>query len=145
MLPASAGWEWCPFDPVVNVAGIDVNVVVSIPNGYQDLVSGPIEVQVATRAGVQRSVVSTDEGVNGYGEHVQFIDLPFLDQNEMLVSVQIPLGRGTVKGSPVPVQLTLNPAVGQPITVSGTTTRTWGKLKLQTACAGEAATAQFAA
>lgn len=44
VFPVQAGLIWCQGDPVVQLNGTNVQVVVSIPDTQQQLVTGPIEV-----------------------------------------------------------------------------------------------------
>ena len=72
--PASAGREWSATDPIVALNGTEVQVWVAIPVEYTNLVNGPIQVVVRTPSTVERSVVFTDAGPNGYGEAVHFLN-----------------------------------------------------------------------
>src|SRR5919199_3862202 len=75
VFPAQAGLVWCQGDPVVELNGTNVQIVVSILEDNGDLVTGPIQVDVATPKSVSRQMVFTDSGFNGYGEQVTFSDL----------------------------------------------------------------------
>lgn len=72
--PAAAGRAWCARDPIVNLGGHIVQVWVAIPNEYVDLVNGPIGVEFTIPAGMDRAVLFTDDGFNGHGEVVSFVD-----------------------------------------------------------------------
>lgn len=72
--PAQAGLGWCLSDPVVELNGTQVQILVALPDNLADAVSGPITVNVFTPARVDREVVFTDAGFNGYGEVVRFHD-----------------------------------------------------------------------
>src|SRR5688572_1744660 len=71
---ASAGKKWCRADPVLDIEGTRVQVLVGIPDAKQALVTGPIQIDVQTPPGAARQVVMTDAGFNGYGEVVTFSD-----------------------------------------------------------------------
>ncbi|HEX5165510.1 MAG TPA: hypothetical protein VFV93_08955, partial [Thermomicrobiales bacterium] len=58
------------------LAGHDVQVLVAIPAEYVHLVDGPIDVVFKTPSGMNRSVAFTDDGFNGFGETVSFVDNP---------------------------------------------------------------------
>jgi hypothetical protein len=107
--PAAAGRVWCAIDPVVSLNGTTVQVLVAVPDEYVALVNGPVAVDIRTPQGVNRSVISTDPGFNGYGEVVTFSDfpvrvsyvLPILTQ----ITVSVPLTSGDVTS--IPVQVTV--------------------------------------
>ncbi|CCF84899.1 hypothetical protein [Nitrolancea hollandica] len=120
VFPAQAGLIWCQGDPVVSLNGTEVQIVVSIPEDKQQLVTGPIEVDIATPNSVNREVISTDDGFNGYGETVSFSNLKtpaignlFITQ----ISAHIPVSSN---GSAIPVQMTITPSNGRTMTVRGT-------------------------
>lgn len=124
VFPAQAGLIWCQGDPVVSLDGTEVQIVLSIPEDKQDLVTGPIEVDIATPGSVSRELISTDSGFNGYGETVSFSELNmpkigglFLTQ----ISAHIPVSSNS---SAIPVRMTITPDNGRTITVSGTANRT---------------------
>src|SRR5687767_5827737 len=70
----SAGKQWCRADPVLEVEGTRIQVLVGIPAAQQALVNGPIAIDVQTPPGAARQVVMTDAGFNGHGEAVGFSD-----------------------------------------------------------------------
>jgi hypothetical protein len=107
--PALGGLQWCPRDPIVALNGQDVQIWVSIPEVYQDAVTGPIDVQVASPHGVTQEVVFTDEGFNGYGETVEFVQRGVVQSDEMNVSlrVDVPYDRSMVEDGNLPVLLTV--------------------------------------
>ncbi len=73
-VPAFAGVSWCRADPIVRLNGTDVQIWVAVPEQYQSLVNGPIEVSIGVPGSVSREVVLLDSGFNGYGETVTFTD-----------------------------------------------------------------------
>lgn len=117
-LPATAGLEWCPKDPVVELNGVRVEILVAIPAEYVGLVNGPIDVAIATPRGTERTLVFTDDGFNGYGEVVRFTDLDGAPQTSFpaRITVVVPLSRD----SAIPVQVTVTPATGGGVVVQGT-------------------------
>jgi hypothetical protein len=90
--PVGAGKKWCRADPVVNIDGYPIQILVGVEEQYVSAVNGPIAVEIGTPAGVQRNLISTDPGFNGFGEVVIFKD--------------IPNGKGK-KGMPVKLRVTL--------------------------------------
>ncbi len=120
VFPAQAGWIWCQGDPVVSLDGTKVQIVVSIPQDKQDLVTGPIEVDIATPNSVNRELISTDSGFNDFGETVSFSNLkvPKIgDRFLTKISASIPV---STNGSTIPVQMTITPSNGRTMTVHGT-------------------------
>ncbi len=120
VFPAQAGWIWCQGDPVVSLDGTEVQIVVSIPQDKQDLVTGPIEVDIATPNSVNRELISTDSGFNDFGETVSFSNLkvPKIgDRFLTKISASIPV---STNGSTIPVQMTITPSNGRTMTVHGT-------------------------
>lgn len=107
--PVGAGLQWCPRDPIIALNGQEVQIWVSIPEGDQDAVTGPIDVDVMTPAGVTRDVLFTDEGFNGYGEVVSFHERGKLRGDEMDVQlrVRVPYDRRMVEDANLPVLLTV--------------------------------------
>src|SRR3954447_18251261 len=75
-LPARAGdLGWCETDPLLRLGGMEVRVLVAIPERYLPLVTGPTVITVGTRAEVLRAVLATYAGFAGYGEVVEWRDL----------------------------------------------------------------------
>jgi len=72
VLPASAGWTWCRTDPIVRLNGTQYQIIVSVPVDYVPVVTGATQVVVSVPDDVDRALVSTDAGFNGYGESVSF-------------------------------------------------------------------------
>ncbi len=107
--PVMGGLQWCPRDPIVALNGQHVQIWVSIPEQYQSAVTGPIAVQVATPHGVSQEVVFTDDGFNGFGETVDFVESGRIQGDQMNVGVRIrvPYDRGMVEGGNLPVLLTI--------------------------------------
>ena len=117
-LPATAAQEWCPKDPVVELNGVRVEIVVAIPAEYVGLVNGPIQVEVATPRGTERELVFTDDGFNGHGEVVRFTDLGSAPGSSFpaRIRVVVPLSGDTT----IPVQVTVTPAAADSVAVRGT-------------------------
>jgi hypothetical protein len=124
VFPAQAGLIWCQGDPIVNLDGTEVQIVVSIPEDKQHLVTGPIEVDIATPGSVSRDLIYTDSGFNGYGETVSFSDLNTPKFGNLFltkISAHIPVSSG---GSAIPVQMTITPSNGKTTTVYGRANQT---------------------
>ncbi len=124
VFPAQAGLIWCQGDPVVSLNGTEVQIVVSIPEDKQQLVTGPIEVDIAIPNSVSRELIFTDSGFNGYGETVTFSELNTIELGDLFltkISARIPVSS---RGSNIPVQMTITPSNGKTLTVMGTANRT---------------------
>jgi len=72
-----ASFNWCPDDPVLTITPtggdpITFNVIIEVPDGTQDLVSGPVEVKVHVPENVETGIITLGNGW-GYGETVEFI------------------------------------------------------------------------
>ena len=100
----------------MNVDGHTVQVLVAIPAEYVHLVNGPIDVVFKTPSGMNRSVVFTDGGFNGFGETVSFDDDPRSPANAkggfiLSVRVAVPidesLGTSALKTTDIPTQITV--------------------------------------
>ncbi len=117
-LPTAAGQLWCPKDPVVELNGTRVQIVVAIPAEYVGLVNGPIQVEIATPRGTERELVFTDDGFNGHGEVVRFTDLGSAPGTSFpaRIRVVVPLSGDTT----IPAQVTVTPATADSVTVLGT-------------------------
>ena len=70
--PTDAARRWCHKDPVVLVAKTNVSIDVAVYEDQMQYVSGPIKVTVYVPPGFSASLVSSDDGFNGYGESVAF-------------------------------------------------------------------------
>jgi hypothetical protein len=114
--PALAGRRWCARDPIVSLDGNHLQVWVAIPEEYVYLVNGPIEVTFKTPAGITRSVVMTDDGFNGHGEVVTFVDDPKSEVNPngsftVRVWVSVPIDEAhtaaDIKARRIPTQITV--------------------------------------
>lgn len=124
VFPAQAGLIWCQADPVVELDGTNVQIVVSIPEDKQQLVTGAIEVDIATPGTVSRELISTDGGFNSYGEQVSFSDLNIMKFGDFFVtkvSAHVPVSSD---GSEIPVRMTITPSNGRTWTVQGTADQT---------------------
>ena len=109
---------------MVELNGTNVQIVVSIPEDKVDLVTGPIQVDVATSKSVSRQMVFADNGFNGYGEQVTFSDLNTPNLNDLFttkITACIPVSSD---GATVPVQMTITPGNGKAYTVTGTANQT---------------------
>ncbi len=130
VFPVQAGLIWCQGDPVVQLNGTNVQIVVSIPETQQQLVTGPIQVDIATPNSVSHQVISTDSGFNGYGEQVSFSDLNAMPLGKFFVTkitAHIPVSSG---GSDIPVQMSITPDNGMTVTVNGTADQTTAALPI---------------
>lgn len=120
-LPSQAGLEWCPSDPVVEIGGVSVQIIVALPEQYMEAVTGPTHVEIITPKGVERELISTDSGFLGHGEVVTFLDAEGGDLEgkarrhsrkglPVLVRVRVPIEASTLASiGSVPVALTIIP------------------------------------
>jgi hypothetical protein len=131
--PASAGRAWCARDPIVNLDGHIVQVWVAIPDEYVHLVNGPIDVEFSTPAGVERSVVFTDEGFNGHGERVTFVDNPavaieapnsFPVSIHVSVSIDETLANAELSTRSIPMEITVI-VDGESTVIHGVSSGSW--------------------
>lgn len=75
VMPAAAGISWCRADPIVRLEGVRVQILIDIPIEYEKLVTGPTHVEIDTSRSINRRLLATDSGFNGWGETVEFGDL----------------------------------------------------------------------
>jgi hypothetical protein len=114
--PASAGRKWCLKDPIVSLNGSHLQLWIAIPEEYVYLVNGPIAVTYRVPRDVSRSVVLLDEGFNGYGETVAFVDGDahvnpagiFDVEIQVVVPIDEQLAAGVIEPSAIPLRLMLN-------------------------------------
>lgn len=132
-LPAQAV-RWCKTDPIVQLNGTSVQVLVSVPEEYAPLVNGPIRVEVRTPLAVARELVFTDSGFNGYGEDVSFTNLKGDVKNNTFpteIQVQVPVDRSHLgKNTKVPVQVEVYPDNAALAVAQGTSDGTTVKLSV---------------
>ncbi len=131
--PAGAGVSWCRADPIVSLNGTQVQVWVAMPDQYVGLVNGPINVQFVTPSTVQRYVVMTDSGFNGYGETVSFSNKNKVQSNGAFstnITVTVPIQPGTVQPVNIPVQVEVI-VNGQSTWYMGTANGTWISMTVQ--------------
>jgi hypothetical protein len=105
-IPAGAwGVTWCRADPIVEVHGHRVQILVGVPEGYEQYVNGPIRTKIDTPPGLTRKVLFMDQGFNGHGETVEWGDL----SNALRLTVQVPMNQSALgSGVTVPVEVTIN-------------------------------------
>ena len=137
VLPARAGESWCFSDPIVRLNGTRIQILVGIPEGYQPLVNGPIEVEIKTPDGTTRELILTDAGFNGHGEVVRFGDL---DDDEARgakafttkIKVRVPIDkRRLAPHTQVPVRVDITPENAAPVVVVGTSADTTASLTIK--------------
>lgn len=139
IVPADAAVKWCKSDPIVALDGTHVQILVAIPEDYQSLVNGPIAVEVGTPSSVERELILTDAGFNGYGEVVHFTDLFSLSSIIQInntfttrIRVQVPIDRSSLAETDViPTEVTIIPDNAPAVVVSGTTDRTTAQLSIK--------------
>ncbi len=117
-LPAAAGLEWCYRDPIVRLNGTQVQILVAVPEEYQALVNGPVNVEITTPTGTTREVVFTDAGFNGHGETVIFYDGGTSRGAAFSVGIRVTVPLSQQKA--IPVQVTVIPENAKGVVVTGT-------------------------
>ncbi len=128
--PAQAGEGWCMSDPIVELDGLRVQILVAIPAEAQPLVDGPIDVEITTPKRVKRHIVFLDAGFNGHGEKVTFshggmysssdIDVLGTASSSTSFSTRIRVSVPLSVATAVPVQVTVIPDNAPPVVVLGT-------------------------
>lgn len=120
-MPASAGVQWCRTDPIIAVNGEEVNVWLSIPQQWEAAVNGPSAFTITLPSDVDREVVFMDEGLNGYGETVTFVNSAPAGDGEFTVSVfaDVPLVIDPMPLMDVPMLLTIELPDGQTLNFEG--------------------------
>ena len=139
ILPADAAVKWCKSDPIVRLNGTQVQILVAIPEEYQALVNGPVAVEVSTPRSVERELIFTDAGFNGFGEVVQFTDMfslfGIVRINKTFttrIQVQVPIERSSLAETDViPVEVTVIPDNASAVIVYGTTEGTTVELPIK--------------
>ncbi len=103
------GSGWCRVDPIVEINGEEIQVWVAVPNGAEDAVNGPIEVEFTAPAGATTEVTFVDSGFNGYGETVTFAPGATVNSDGSMniqITVHVPMDTSSMTSSDaVPVQL----------------------------------------
>lgn len=110
-MPITAGRQWCAKDPVVDLNGTSLQILVAVPLEYVPLVNGAIDVEINTPAGVVRGVVFLDAGFNGYGEVVSLGDSAgsVAGDGSFSADVTVIVPIDTTSGeSSIPVQVTMH-------------------------------------
>jgi len=123
---AYAAFHWCPDDPVLSIGGTEVHVIVAIPDGTQELVSGPVQVKVYVPRNVDAYVIEYGDGF-GQGEKVTIISnkKPVEPGEPIEVEVEVKVST-TAK---IPVRVTIR--------APGTKERTEGSSNTWVKCAAE--------
>jgi hypothetical protein len=85
---AYAAFHWCPDDPGLVIDGTEVDVIIEIPEGMQDLVSGRLEVMVHVSSDADTDVLSYGESFGHGPELVEFV--PDGKPGEIKVEVLVP-------------------------------------------------------
>jgi hypothetical protein len=100
--PAAASRKWCAKDPIVRLNGANVGIWVAVPEEYEPLVNGAVEVKVYTPVGVSQELVYLDEGFNGYGEVLKFTSTTDLKLRkdgsfDVVVEAWVPIDKSALK------------------------------------------------
>ena len=93
---SEAGLRWCYRDPIVLLNGTQVQILVAVPEDQIHVVNGPVRVTIAVPEGVDREVIFTDSGFNGFGETVIWetlskADADELDEFKAKIRVEVPI------------------------------------------------------
>ena len=104
---AYAAFNWCPDDPILSIGGTEVNVIIWIPEGTQDLVTGPLHVKVYVPSNVETYVIETGDGFNGKGERVTIVPNkePVGPGDAIPVEVEVKVSTDDPEGFPVKVTI----------------------------------------
>lgn len=128
-LPGRAALTWCKSDPIVRLDGTLVDITVGIPLEYESLVTGPVRIEVQTPESVERELVLSGPGFNGYPEEVRFSDNTGEVEDKQFpatIKVRMPVDKSRLApGERVPVEVTIladNAPV--PVIVEGTSDMT---------------------
>jgi len=102
-----AAIHWCPDDPVLSIGGTTVNVIIQIPEGSEELVTGPVHVKVYVPSNVEAEVIETGEGFNGKGERVAIVPNkePVEPGDAIPVEVEVKVSTDDPQGFPVKVTI----------------------------------------
>ena len=104
---AYATFHWCPDDPILSIGGTKVNVIIEIPEGTQDSVTGPVHMKVYVPRNVETYVIETGDGFNGKGEQVTIISNkePVEPGEAIEVEVEVKVSTNDPEGFPVRVTI----------------------------------------
>ena len=126
-LPAEA-IIWCRADPVVRLDGTLADITISVPLEYTSMVNGPLHFEIQTPKSTSRQVVVSDAGYNLHGSEVIFTDGGGVTKDKQIptgISVRVPIDESRLApGEVVPVELTVIPENGEPVSVYGTSDHT---------------------
>ncbi len=101
-MQAGAGVSWCRADPIVEIEGNRVQILVGVPAEYTHMVNGPIHTDLKIPSGLAKRVIFTDEGFNGHGERVTWGTL----EGAVKLTVKVPInGNLLAVGETVPVEV----------------------------------------
>lgn len=105
--PVGAGLQWCRTDPIVELNGTQVQIWAAIPEQYEEAVNGPVDFTIAIPEDVEREIIYLDEGLNGHGETVSFVDRGSVEDGVFtaIVMVSIPFDDDLLDDPNVPVEV----------------------------------------
>ncbi len=120
---------WCKSDPVVSLNGTLVDITVGIPLEYETLVNRPTRIEIQTPESVERDLIRSGPGFNGYGEEVFFTDRTGEVQQKQFpatIKVRVPIDKPKLEaGEVVPVEVSvLADNALLPVIVEGTSDMT---------------------
>ena len=122
-LPAHAA-SWCRQDPIVNLEGNRVQILVAVPAEYVHAVNGPIRTYIDTPRRVDEKLLYTDAGFNGHGEEVIFGRRNGKMKRGKFTTdfeVEVPVDESSLpQGFRVPVRVEIIPEHGAMVTSVGT-------------------------
>ncbi len=115
-ISAAAGWDWCDEDPIVQIDGVRVQLVIAIPVQYRSVVE-QTRVAFDTAKGADRQILFVDPGFSKHGERVKFKNLSDDSGAPMtVVTVAVPMKTDDI----VPVRVTATVNNGAPMVFYGT-------------------------
>lgn len=84
----SAARGWCARDPIVELDGVEYQLIVSIPWENVPQVNGELLFEFSSPKGTQRELIFEDEGFNGYGERIEFKDGAAANAHTFFMKIQ---------------------------------------------------------
>ena len=109
---AEAARSWCRADPDVLLERTFVRVEVAVPEEFLPLVNGPAWLRFNLPSGVDRELIWTDAGLNGYGYDVNFSTAYQPNKHVKKFSVNLMIQVPISDGTKVPIWCCASPANG---------------------------------
>lgn len=121
---AGAARSWCRADPDVLLERTFVRVEVAVPEEFLPLVNGPAWLRFNLPSAVDRELIWTDAGLNGYGYDVTFSNSyqpnKHVEKFSVNLTIKVPISNGTK----VPIWCCASPANGTYVERTGNDAKT---------------------